>query len=228
MRWAKDPSHLKTRMWNLKDREGKLLGSEKEKVEGLVRDLFSWREGMIDLEETETATREWRVEEVKKMKALVKKVFMGTKNSSALGPDGVSYRLIKSVRDTPLGQGVIREVAESLLEGRTPLKWRAMRVVLIPKPERDLTWTKSWRPINLINYIGKLGEKGVADALQDAGLLHGKQFGGVKSRSALEAVFRVVVKARRCMAKGGEVAWGFWDVKGGFQNVVRNEVLSGM
>ena len=81
-----------------------------------------------------------------------------------------------------------------------------MRVVLIPKPGRDLTRMKRWRPINLINFFGKLGEQVVADALQDAGLLHGKQFGGVKSWSALEAVFRAVVKARRCIAKGGEVA----------------------
>ena len=44
----------------------------------------------------------------------------------------------------------------------------------------------------------------------------------------MEAVFRAVVKARRCMARGGEVAWGFWDVKGGFVNVVWSEVLSRM
>ena len=103
-----------------------------------------------------------------------------------------------------------------------------MRVVLITKPGRDLTRTKSWRPINLINCVRKLGEKVVADALQDIDLLYGKQFGGVKSRLALEAVFRSVVKAKRCMAKAGEVTWGFWDVKGGFQNVVRIAVLSRM
>ena len=121
MRWAKDPWCLKTRMRNLKNLEGRLLDTEKEKLEVLVRDLFSWREGMMDLKETEIATREWGVKEVEKMKALVKKMLMGTKNSLAPGPDGVSYGLIKAVRDTPLGQGVIKEVAESLLEGRTPL-----------------------------------------------------------------------------------------------------------
>ena len=194
----------------------------------MVRDLFGWREGLIDLEGIGTDKREWGVEEVEKMETLVERALMGTINSSAPGPDGVSYRLIKVVRDTPLGQGLMREVAESLLEGKTPPEWREMRVVLISKPGRDMSRTKSWRPINLINCIGKLGEKVVADALQDAGLLHGKKFGGVKSRSAVEVVFRVVVKARRCMAKGGEVAWGFWDVKGGFQNVVRGEVLSRM
>ena len=122
------------------------MSSEKEKVEGLVRDLFRWGEGLIDLKGIETDQREWGVEEVEKMKALVEKALMGAKNSSAPGPDGVSYRLIKAVRDTPLGQGVIKEVVESLLEGRTPPEWREMRVVLIPKPGRDLIKTKSWRP----------------------------------------------------------------------------------
>ena len=153
--------------------------------------------------------RGWGVEEVERMKDLVEKALMGTKNLLVPGPDGVSYRLIKAVRDRPLGQGVMREVAETLLEGRTPPEWREMRVVVIPKLGRDLTRTKSWRPINLINCIGKLGEKVVADALQDADLLYGQQFNGVKGRSVLEAVFRVVVKASRCMTKGGEVMWGF-------------------
>ena len=30
------------------------------------------------------------------------------------------------------------------------------------------------------------------------------------------------------MSRNGEVACGFWDVKGGFQNVVRKEVLKRM
>ena len=75
---------------------------------------------MTDLEETGPAGREWGFEEVERMMALVERALMGTQNSSATGPDGVSYRLIKAVRDTTLGQGVMREVAESLLEGRTP------------------------------------------------------------------------------------------------------------
>ena len=90
-------------MRNLRDREGRLLGTEKQKVEGLVRDLFGWREGMTDLEETETANTEWGAEEVEKMKALLEKALMGMKNSSAPGLDRVSYHLIKAVSDMPLG-----------------------------------------------------------------------------------------------------------------------------
>ena len=68
----------------------------------------------------------------------------------------------------------------------------------------------------------------VADHLQDADLLHHYQFGAVKGRSALEVVFRAVVKARRCMAGGGDAGWGFWDVKGRFQNVTKKEVIESM
>ena len=127
-----------------------------------------------------------------------------------------------------MGEELVNEVAVQLLEGTIPDKWKAMRVVLIPKLGRDLTVTKSWRPINLINCIGKLGEKVVADHLQDADLLHHHQFGAVKGRSALEVVFQAVVTARRCMDGGGDAAWGFWDVKRGFQNVTKKEVIERM
>ena len=68
----------------------------------------------------------------------------------------------------------------------------------------------------------------MADALQEGDLLHRYQFRGVRGRSALEAMFRAVVKAQRCMARGGEVAWGFCDVKGELQNVVKEEVMDRM
>ena len=95
----------------------------------------------------------------------VERALIRTKNSSAPGPDGAGYRLIKVVKDTPLGQGLYEEIAISLLERLTPRRWKEMRVVLIPKPGRDLMKMKSWRPITLINCVVKIGEKLVADAL---------------------------------------------------------------
>ena len=86
---------------------------------------------------------EYGEEEVKVLAEKVERALMGTKNSSAPGPDGIGYRLIKAVKDTPLGQGLFEEIAISLLESSTPHRWKEMRVVLIPKPGRDLTRTKS-------------------------------------------------------------------------------------
>lgn len=65
----------------------------------------------------------------------------------------------------------------------------------------------------------------VANELQEAELLHAGQFGGVKERSALEGVFKAVIKARRCSESGGNAAWGFWDLSGRFQNVVLSQVM---
>ena len=59
----------------------------------------------------------------------------------------------------------------------------------------------------------------VADVLQQAGLLHKHQFGSVKGRSGIDAVFREVTRVQRCLLAGGKVGWDLWDVKGGFQNV---------
>ena len=99
----------------------------------------------------------------------VRSALSGTENNSAAGPDGVGYRLIKAVRDTELGIEVLGVVVGALRGGYIPDRWREMRVVLMPKPGRDLTQTKNWRPLNLINCIGKLGEKVVADRIQEEG-----------------------------------------------------------
>ena len=103
-----------------------------------------------------------------------------------------------------------------------------MRVVLIPKPGRDLTQTKNWRPLNLINCIGKLGEKVVADRIQEEGssILHPQQDGSVRGRSAVGILYKSVVNARQCLDYGGSVGWAFWDVKGGFQNFRSADVLN--
>ena len=73
--------------------------------------------------------------------------------------------------------------------------------------------------------MGKLGEKVVADRIQDFGgdLFHHLQFGSIRGLSAVDVLYGSVVKARRCIDEGGDVGWGFWDLKGGFQNVVGGE-----
>ena len=105
-----------------------------------------------------------------------------------------------------------------------------MWVVLIPKPAQDLTQTKNWRPLNLINCIGKLGENVVANRIQEEGssILHHQQTGSVRGYSSVYILSQSVVKASHCLEGGGWVGWAFRDVKGGFQNVRRAEVLARM
>ena len=92
-------------------------------------------------------------------------------------------------------------------------------MVMIPKPGRDLTLTKNWRPINLINCVGKIEEKVVADCLQEIPCFHEGQYRGQKHRAVIGVVALAATKAQRAGRAGGRAEWGFWDVKGGFQNV---------
>ena len=136
-------------MINLQDLEGIILETDEQKADGLVRDLFGWNEES-EVDGIQESV-EYVQEETQAMEERVRRGLMGTKNSSAPGPDCISYRLIKAVKDTALGEEVINAVAIQLLEGTIPERWKEMRVVLILKPGRDLIVTKSWRPINLIN-----------------------------------------------------------------------------
>ena len=58
-----------------------------------------------------------------------------------------------------------------------------------------------------------------------SGLFHKGQYGGIKGRSAIEAMMRALTRAQRAMARGGQVVWLMEGVKGGFNNVLGQEVL---
>ena len=83
-----------------------------------------------------------------------------------------------------LCRDLVDEVVDNLVRGVILPACREIRVVFILKPGRDLTLTKSWQPLNLINCVGKLGEKVVADRIQDYGgeLFHHLQVGSMRGR----------------------------------------------
>ena len=204
VRWAKDPWRLKERIGRLRGTDGEWLETERDKVDGLVRDVFGEEAAQDDMGMKERGECPYGTDEVMEW---VRDALSGTKNNSAAGPDGIGYRLIKAIRDTRLGNELLGEIVAALRGGYIPDRWRDMRVVLIPKPGRDLTQTKNWRPLNLINCIGKLGEKVVTDRIQEEGssILHHQQYGSVWGRSAVDVLYKSVVRARQCLDNGGSV-----------------------
>ena len=123
-------------MGRLRGTDGEWLESEEDKVDGLVRDLFGDETAQDSMRMREREDCPYGTDEVMEW---VRGALSGTKNNSAAGPDGVGYRLIKAVRDTRLGNELLEEVVAALRGGYIPDRWRDMRVVLIPKPGRDLT-----------------------------------------------------------------------------------------
>ena len=223
VRLAKNPWGSKSRMKTLKDQEGNVI-EEENRAEALEKARFLWQDRETEEEEEdgrEDAPGLGREE----LKDKVLDALSRTSNISALGRDGISYKIIKWANKSVLGEYLIDDVADNLMEGKIPKEWQNSKVVFIPKPNLDLALLKAWRPITLINCIGKLGEKVVADELQQAGLLHRHVFGSVKGRSAIDAVFREVTRVQQCLSASGKAGWALWDIKGGFQNVKKVMVL---
>lgn len=212
-------------MGQLRGADGEWLESEDDKLDRLVGDLFGRdaatgagnTNGLVEYPYGEEEVMWW-----------VRNTLSGTKNNSTAGPDSVGYKLIKAVWDRKLGIEVLGESVAALRGGHILDRWRERRVVWILKPGWDLTQTKNWRPLNLINYDGKVGEKVVTDRIQEEGesVLHLQQFDWVCGRSALDVLYKLVMEARKCLENMGSVGWALWDVKGGFQKVRNTEALA--
>ena len=151
-------------MRELKDKEGESLEGDEEKVEALAGRHFRWEEGGRPLEEKEEE-REGPGYSVQELVEKLRKALQGTSNTSAPRPDRISYRFIKAFIGTIFGEELLVQMAKQLEIGRAPSEWQLSKVVMIPKPGKDHTQLKGWRPINLINCVCKLGEKVVADEL---------------------------------------------------------------
>ena len=88
-----------------------------------------------------------------------------TKYGSDPKLDGISYRLIKVVRDTRLSRELVDWIVGNMVARVIVTQWREMRVMFISKHSRDITYTKSWRPLNLINCMEMLAEKMVVNVI---------------------------------------------------------------
>ena len=108
--------------------------------------------------------------------------------SASTGPDGVTWRLLKMLKNTRLGTAVLEDVAQAtIVENRYygEEEWREMTMVMIQKPGWDKTMVKGWRPMVLINVIGKLADKVIGERL----MRQEKQFHeGRKGRGAIDSV----------------------------------------
>ena len=151
---------------------------------------------------------------------MLRRLLRGTNNRSAPGPDGITWRLIKLAMRTPLSDHLTRYIANGAREGGCT-KWRESRIVLLPKPGKDLSKANSCRPISLINTISKWVDKWVAEDIQREGedLLYEQQMGSRKGRSAQDTLGSLLAWVDLTHRKKSRLAVGFFDVKGGFQNV---------
>jgi hypothetical protein len=112
-------------------------------------------------------------------------------------------------------------------------QWKIAKGVVLRKPDKpDYSKVKAYQVIALLNCLGKVAEKVVANKLSDLverrDLLHEGQFGSRKGRSAIDAVAVLMNRTQEAWKRREIAAVLLMDVKGAFDHVSRGRLLARM
>lgn len=127
------------------------------------------------------------------------------------GPDGIpniALKLAINTRPDMFAKGF----NACLHDGVFPERWKLQHLVLLPKGKGDHGDPSSYRPICLLDSLGKILERIIYDRLLNHAVNHGgissMQFGFMKGRSTIEAIQTVLATARAAIAgtrwRGGD------------------------
>ena len=114
-------------------------------------------------------------------------------NSSALGPDKLSWSHLKIILKDDDCLNIIISIANTCIElGYWPLYFKRSTIIVISKPnKKSYDLPKMFRPIVLLNTVGKLIKKVIRERLQfnmaSNEFIHPSQLGGLKFKSTVDA-----------------------------------------
>jgi hypothetical protein len=159
----------------------------------------------------------------------VKLAIMGSAPNKAPGPDGISFLCLRQVLDSIPSQ-LTKLYATLIAAGYHPHCWREATGAILKKAGKpDYTAPKAYRPVSLLNCLGKVAERIVAKRLsylaETFQLLDSEQMGGRPGRSVMDAVLALVHDIQSGNKAGKVVSVLFLDVKGAFDHVNREQLL---
>lgn len=149
----------------------------------------------------------------------------------APGPNGIANELIKTViRSDP--DYVTRLFNRCITEKYHPDEWKVADLVLLHKPGRPAEDPSSFRPLCLLNTVGKLFEKIISRRLnrflEDTGAISEKQYGSRRNRPAIGALKKL--QEIVATANGGGLVVGMiaLDVRNAFNSAPWNGILNSL
>ncbi|XP_076301777.1 uncharacterized protein LOC143219856 [Lasioglossum baleicum] len=148
----------------------------------------------------------------------------------AAGLDGISPGIIRELAlcrpDTfaALFTGILRR-------GIIPEKWKSARTVLLRKPGKDPSLSSAYRPICIIDAVAKLFEYVIKERLMEAlgeNPFEKVQYGFVKGRSTVQAMYEVRKKIRSCINRQKYSVMIALDIRNAFNtlrwSLIRDEL----
>lgn len=146
-----------------------------------------------------------------------------TKNT-APGADGIFYTHLKNLPTSGLDY-LAAVYQESMTCCYFPTTWRKGRTSLIPKPGKDPSSVVNYRPITLLDALGKLFERLINSKLtkflEEKRLLPESQAGFRKARSTQDQLFKLAQDATTSINNGQVTVASFFDVEKAYDKVWR-------
>ena len=211
----------------LKDSEGKPHISPEEKTNLMHSAWFDPPkpiEGNFEWSGTDTNTREFASVTWKE----IHETLTSTSNTSAPGGSGIGYRILKwALSECP--DEITAIIRASIKLGIHLPRWKTALIVVIPKAKKP-TYSdpKAWRPIQLLDTLGKLVEKIMAKRIiYDIGkynLTPLEQFGGRSNSSCYDAVISLTHDIQMGKKANKVSSLLAMDVKGFFDHIHHNRL----
>ena len=157
---------------------------------------------------------------------------MAQSTKKAPGPDKINFGILRMIWKWE-DERMTEMVKQAIRLGYHPKEWKRARGILLEKGgKRDLTLVKSYRVISLLNCMGKVLEKVIAEQLSQLSenflKLHPGQMGARKERCAIDAVASLVYEVQQRWSKKELAAALFMDVKGAFDHVSKTQLVARM
>jgi hypothetical protein len=117
------------------------------------------------------------------------------KPRKAAGPDGIQNIILQHLPRSALQ--IIAEIFNSSLAlNYFPTHWKVAKIIMLPKPGKDHTSPLNYRPISLLNSLGKLFEqiilKRLNYQLRELKVIRNEQYGFKRGHSTTHALLRNV------------------------------------
>lgn len=151
--------------------------------------------------------------------------------SKSPGPDGITQDIITQAFEA-IPEAFYQLYGVLFQTGYHPTSWRRATGAVLPKANKaDYAEPKSYRIITLLNCLGKITERIIAQRLnylaETTDLLSESQIGGRMKKSAIDAamLLRNWVEGNKQSKEGHKVTTLFLDVKGAYDHVAKQRLL---
>lgn len=169
--------------------------------------------------------REFKVITEEEIRRAIKRASIG----KAPGLDGIPNEILHTLIE-PLGPILCNIFNASINLKYCPKHFRGSITVALKKPRKgDYTLPSSYRPIALLNTIGKIMESVLAERLsylvETENVLPPNHFGGRRGQSTLSAIHNLLEQVYSAWERGETASLLMLDVSGAFDNVSHERLL---